>query len=163
MQTHSSRPTSENSKNILSANPNKAMQEMMNTIDRMHTVYERETAALEALDTKGFLSLQEEKLHTTKAYRTGIEEVLRRKKEMKTVDPALKTELTRMQRNFSDLSVKNMEALKQMQRTMERLANTVQRAARESVNKSRAFSYGESGKLESNERKSVSIGVSETA
>ncbi len=161
MQTHTS--TSKTGKNIFSADPNKAMQEMMDTIDRMRGVYERETSALESLDTKEFLSLQDEKLQTTNDYKSGIEEIMRRKGSIKAADPALKKELERMQVDFSELSAKNLTALKRMQRTMERLGNTVQKAAKESVNKHRAFSYGESGQLQKNERKSVSIGVSETA
>ncbi len=148
---------------IFSADPNKAMQEMMDTIDQMRRVYERETDALEKMDTKGFLSLQEEKLNATNAYKLGIEDVLSRKSEMKTVDPAMKKELKRMQDNFADLSMKNLNALKLMQRTMERVGSKVQKAAKDSVNKQRTFSYGESGKLEQNERKGISTGVSETA
>jgi len=162
MQTQTSQNSQAN-KNIFSVDPNKAMQEMMDTIDEMRNVYERETETLEKLDTKGFIALQDEKIRKTNVYKSGIEEILRRKSEMKTVDPALKKELKRMQSNFSDLSMKNLNALKQMQRTMERLGNTVQKAAKDSVNKERAFSYGESGKIQQNERKSVSIGVSETA
>ena len=155
-QTKTAKPT-------FSADPNKAIQEMMDTIDQMRRVYERETDALEKLDTKGFLSLQEEKLNATNAYKFGIEDVLSRKETMKTVDPALKKDLKRMQDDFADLSMKNLNALKLMQRTMARVGGKVQKAAKDSVNKQRTFSYGEGGKLEQNERKSISTGVSETA
>jgi len=155
--------TSNNAKGFLSANPNKAMQEMMDVIDRMRGIYTRETEALEALDSKGFMALQEEKLQTTNVYKSGIEDILRRKTEMKNVDPALKKELERMQSDFAELSSNNMSALKRMQRTMERLGQTVQRAAKESVNRQRAYSYSPSGTLQKDERKSISTGISETA
>lgn len=135
----------------------------MDVIDRMRGVYVRETEALEDMDTKGFIALQDEKIQATNIYKSGVEDILRRKCEMKAVNPALKRDLERMQADFAALSSKNMDALKRMQRTMERLGQTVQRAAKESVNKQRAFSYGESGKIHNDERKSVSIGVSETA
>ena len=155
--------TSASRKTFLSSDPQKAIQEMMETIDRMRNVYELETDALENLDTKAFLSLQNEKLQTTNIYKSGIEDILARKDEMKKIDPAIKKELERMQADFTELSAKNMSALKRMQRTMERLGNTVQKVAKESVKKQRVFSYGESGKLHSDDDKRVSIGVSETA
>ncbi|HOO82286.1 MAG TPA: flagellar protein FlgN [Alphaproteobacteria bacterium] len=160
---HQNQLLSSQKKNFLSADPNKAMQEMMDVIDRMRGVYVRETEALEDMDTKGFIALQDEKIQATNIYKSGVEDILRRKCEMKAVNPALKRDLERMQADFAALSSKNMDALKRMQRTMERLGQTVQRAAKESVNKQRAFSYGESGKIHNDERKSVSIGVSETA
>ena len=147
----------------LHADPNKAMQEMMDTIDQVRNVYERETDALDRLDTKTFLSLQDEKLQATNVYKTRIEEILRRKREMKNVDTRIKQNLEQMQANFAELSSRNMNSLKRMQKTMTRLGETVQKVAKDSVNKEQAFSYGNSGRLDSSERKTVSIGVSETA
>lgn len=152
-----------NKQGFLSNDPKKAMQEMMDTIDQMRGVYLEETDALERMDAKAFLSLQDQKLQATDTYRLAIEDILARKKEMRTVDPAMKQELARMQRDFSDLSGRNLTALKRMQKTMVRLGETIQTAAKDSINKDRAVSYGESGRLESNEAKRVSIGVSETA
>lgn len=148
---------------FLATDPHKAMQEMMDTIDRVRSVYERETEALENLDTRAFLSLQEEKIETTGVYKSGIEDILRRKDEMKDIDPKIKRELERMQADFVKLSSKNMSALKRMQRTMGRLGETVQRIAKDSAKKQRAFSYGQSGRMADDENKRVSIGVSETA
>ncbi|HPF79224.1 MAG TPA: hypothetical protein PLF01_08045, partial [Alphaproteobacteria bacterium] len=47
---------------VLSTDPNKAMQEMMLTIDRLRASLIEETAALKDADTKTFLSLQDKKL-----------------------------------------------------------------------------------------------------
>jgi len=164
MQTHTHSKNATNApKTGLSSDPQKAMQEMMDTIDRMRGVFEQETEVLEKLDTKGFLALQEEKLHTANIYKTNVQEILARKSEMKSISPVLKKELARSQEEFAELSSKNMKALKRMQRTMERLGTKIQRVAKETVNKDRALSYGEGGTIEQNKRKSVSIGVSETA
>ena len=46
----------------LSRNPNKAMQEMMFTIDRLRSSLIEETAALKDTDTQTFMSLQDKKL-----------------------------------------------------------------------------------------------------
>lgn len=150
-------------RNFLSADPNKAMQDMIATIERLRGVYTRETEALEAMNTREFLSLQDEKLQTANLYKAGIEDILRRKHEMKTAQPALKKQLERMQDDFAALSSQNMAALKRMQRTMERLSQTVQRAAKDSVNRQRAFSYSPDGHLQRDERRSISTGISETA
>lgn len=147
----------------LSADPKKAIQEMMDTIDQVRNVYTRETDILEKMDMKAFLALQSEKLQTTHIYKTRVEEILARKTEMQNIDPAVKTKLRAMQSDFADLSQSNMTALKRMQKTMERLGGKIQTIAKDSVNKERAFSYGESGKLFEDNKKRVSIGVSETA
>ena len=48
----------------LSPNPEKAIQEMMSTIDALRGVYIEETDALEKADTNAFLNLQDKKLKT---------------------------------------------------------------------------------------------------
>lgn len=148
---------------ILSRDPTKAIQDMMSTIDELRDVYITETEALKSIDTPTFLGIQNKKLSTAKRYQRGIEEILVRKDEMRRVDPALKKRLERMQNEFSDLAHENMQALERMQRTMERVGNTVRNAARDAVNKQRAYSYGETGALHRTENKIVSTGVSETA
>ena len=50
-----------------------------------------------------------------------------------------------------------------MQRTVERLGNTIRSAAKDAALKQRATSYGETGILDKGEKKSVSMGVIETA
>ena len=136
---------------------------MIEAIENMRTVYENETKALETMDTKGFMALQDDKLKVTDQYRYGIEEIMRRKDEIKEAEPELKQQLKAMQKDFVDLSAQNFSALKRMRRGVERLGDTIQRAAKESINKQNTFSYSQSGKIENNDRKSVSIGVIETA
>lgn len=147
----------------LSQNPDRAMQEMMDTIDALRGVYVRETEALESVDTKAFLSLQEEKLQKAQAYQAHIQELLSRKEEFRGVNPVAKKTLERMQSEFQELSSKNMDALKRMQRTMERLGGTIRNAAKDAAKKERAFSYNQSGQMYNDDRKTITTGLSETA
>jgi hypothetical protein len=147
----------------LSANPERAIQEMMSTIDALREVYIKETEALDAADTKGFFTLQDKKLSAARDYQSGIQQMLARKDEMRAVDPSLKIRLERKRADFAQLAEKNADALGRMNRCMERLGNTMRNAAREAAAKDRAMSYGGTGAMQVPERKSVSMGVSETA
>jgi hypothetical protein len=148
---------------ILSKNPNAAMQEMMSTIDSLRDVYTRETEALEAADARAFLEMQAEKMKFARQYQDGIGQILTRRDEMKTANPLLRRRLEDMQKNFSEISTRNINALKRMQRVAESLGNTIRHTARDAAVRQRAFSYGETGTFKSSEKKSVSMGVSETA
>ena len=161
--THASRSKTPHGAVLLSASPEKAMNEMMETIDALRDVYIEENKALEDTDTKAFMALQDRKFETAKVYQQGIEEILARKDEMRRVDPSLKRKLERMQADFTTLAAENKESLKRMQRTMERLNNTIRNAAKDAVNKTQATSYGECGRLQNTEKRVVSTGISETA
>lgn len=148
----------------LPSDPNKAMQQMMDTIDQLRNVYEQETEALGNVDTKSFLALQDDKQRAAEIYKNEVEEALTRKEELRKADPALKRNLEKMQADFSELSHKNMEALKRMQKTMDRLSGTLRGAAKEAVEKQRTFSYNQNGYVQSNKKKRISTGsISETA
>jgi len=147
----------------LHRDPNKAMQQMMDTIDALRSVYERETDALEKMDTNTFLSLQADKEIHALAYQAGINEIIARKDEMKKVDPALKDRLNTMQKEFSDLAVQNMAALERMNRAVTRLNGTIREVAKQEVKKQNAFNYNEIGRFEDSERKNISISISEEA
>lgn len=146
----------------LSRDPRIALEETIRTIEQLHSVYERETDALERSDTKDFLSLQHEKLEVATLYQNSIEEIKSRKEEMGRVGQDLKNKLKHMQRDFSDLAQKNREALSRMQRTVERLGNTIRSAAKDAALKQRATSYGQTGALDKAEKRSISMGVTET-
>lgn len=147
----------------LHRDPSRAMQQMMNRIDELRSVYEDETDALERMDTRSFMALQDNKIHHAMAYESGIHELMARKNEMQGVDNALKDKLRKMQEDFASLSQKNMEALQRMQRTMDRLGNTIRSAAKEEAKKQRVFSYGQNGEIDSDDKKKISIGISEEA
>ncbi len=143
--------------------PNHAIQEIMDVIDSLKGVYARETEALNGADARRFLDLQDEKLATAKKYQEKIEEAMSRKDEMKVANPLIKKRLAEMEKEFYDLSEKNIEALQRMQRSTERLGETIMGAAKNSVKQMRAVSYGETGAFHADEKKTVSMGVSETA
>ncbi len=144
-------------------NPNALIQDMMETIDALRGVYVRETESLESADTQAFLAIQEEKIEAARKYQEGIERIVERKADMAAVNPLLKKRLEEVQKEFSTITVKNLEAIKRMQRTTERLGNTIRNAAKESARRQRAFSYGDTGALQASDKKTVSMGVSETA
>lgn len=148
---------------FLSQDPERAMQEMMESINTLRGVYQQETEALITVNTQAFLDLQTQKLEAARAYQRGIEDILERREEMQTINPLTKKRLMEMQKDFSTLSQQNMEALKRMQRTMDRLSQTIRKAAKDAAHKQRAFSYGESGTLQGDDKKIVSTGISETA
>lgn len=148
---------------LLSNDPSKAMQEMMETIDTLRNIYVRETGALVAANTQAFLDLQQEKLNAARNYQRSIEEIISRKDEMKVVNPLIKKRLGDMQQQFSVLARENMEALARMRRCVSQLGETISNAARKTAKKQGVYSYGENGHLQTSNRKSVSMGISETA
>ena len=104
------------------------------------------------------------KQREAQTYRSEIEEALTRKSELRKADPAMKRKLEAMQADFSELSHKNMDALKRMQRTMDRLGSTLRSAAKDAAVKQRTFSYDQSGHIHKNTHKRISTGsISETA
>lgn len=147
----------------LPRDPNRALEEMAVIIKRLMDVYKRETKALEDLDSQGFLAEQEEKSEAARAYQHAIGEIVARKDEIRTANPDLKLKLEMMQDGFSELARVNMKALKRMQKTMDRLGNTIRRIAKEETEKHRTFSYGANGTMQTNTRKGISTGLSETA
>jgi hypothetical protein len=147
----------------LHRDPSKAMQQMMESIDRLRSVYEAETEALKRSDTQGFLALQDEKMSSAMSYEAGINEIIARKDEMKDVDPQMKRKLRQMQKDFAELSQQNMDALQRMQRTMERLGGKIRTAAKDAAKKNRVFSYGQNGQIADVTHKRISISVQEEA
>jgi hypothetical protein len=149
---------------IFSADPNIAMREMMQTIDTLRGIYVQETSALEQADTQAFLALQDDKLEAARKYQRGIEEMIDRSAEMSRVSPALKKRVDDMQKEFSALAQKNMDALARMSRCVDRLGNMLRNAAKEAATRERTVSYNETGRLHGRNNKAVSTGsVSETA
>lgn len=152
------------SQSRLSANPRKAIQEMMETIDHLKGVYERETEALNKSDVKTFMALQDEKISTAQIYQDNIAQMMSRKEELKAMDPAARNKLEEMQGEFSQLAKKNMIALKKMQKTMDRFGGTLRDAARDAVKKDHSTNYTAKGRMDLDEAKRITTGtISETA
>lgn len=146
---------------VLSRNPDKAMQEMMETINALRTVYEQENAALDASDTKGFLGLIDRKMAIARDYHAGAVQMLERREEFSKADPDLRKKLLDMQEDFSELSSRNLESLDRMRRSVRRLGDKIMGAAREAVKKD-SVNYEASGNLYDTDR-SVSLGLNESA
>ncbi len=147
----------------LSGDPNIAIQEVMDSIGVLRDVYAQETDALVDADTQTFLSLQEQKFEAARNYQVGIEALLKRKEELKDVNPNKKKQLEQMQKEFASLAEQNREALARMQRCVDRLGGTIRRAAKEAADKHRGFSYGECGNMRTDKKKRVTMGVDEKA
>jgi DNA uptake protein ComE-like DNA-binding protein len=148
---------------FLSSNPEQAMREAIQSIEVLQDVYKRETSALKQADMKEFAAIQNEKLEAAKYYQRSVEDIVRRKDEMKSINPAFKEKLKSMQNNFAVLAQRNMDALSRTQRNLQRVGETIQRAAKEAVRKNSTTPYGQHGKLEVQSKRALSTGISETA
>ena len=152
-----------NEMQALPKDPNSAVKHILGSIQRLASVYEQENDALSKADTKSFFSLQEEKLSAARLYEFGVKELLKRKEDVKRVNPDLQTKLKETQARFSELAQTNMDSLSRMQRSVERLGNTLRNAARDAARKDRIYSYGETGRVDNTHKKPISTGISETA
>jgi hypothetical protein len=150
-------------KPFLSLNPEKAMREAIQSIIILQDVYTRETKALTDADMREFAAIQNEKLEAAKFYQQSVEDIVQRKNEMKGVNPAFKTKLKEMQNDFAVLAQRNMDALSRTQRNLQRVGKTIQRAAKDAARKNSTTPYGQHGKLQNEDKKALSIGLSETA
>lgn len=146
---------------VLSENPAKAMQEMMDTINDLRDVYTEETNALQAVDTMKFLQLQDRKIAAARDYQAGVDQIMKRREQFKNTPQAVRDELKRKQEEFSALTCANLDALERMQKTVRRLGDRIMKAARETAEKS-SPNYGAKGSINKNKRP-VSIGINESA
>lgn len=145
---------------VLSGDPNKAMQQMMDTIDSLRNLYVEENEALEAADTKRFLSLQNRKVSVARDYQAGAAQLIERKDELQHIDTVLKQQLMGKQEEFSGIVAENLKAMDRLRRGVQRLNDRIMTSAREAA-QTKNVNYSEKGKLNKNER-SVSIGLSES-
>ncbi|MBI4031182.1 MAG: flagellar protein FlgN [Proteobacteria bacterium] len=146
---------------ILSKNPEKAIQEMMETIDRLRSVYTEETDALLQTDTMKFLQIQDRKISAACNYQAGVAQIVSRKDEMKKTNPGLHDALQKKQEEFAIVAVKNIDALTRMRRTVQRLGEHLSVAARAAIEK-KSVNYGATGSI-NRPKHTVSIGINESA
>lgn len=147
---------------VLSRNPDRAMQEMMETIDALRTLYVEENDALTSADTKRFLALQERKQDAARLYRDGAEQMIRRRDEFKDINPETRAKFTALQDEFSTLTSENLAALARLRGAVQRLGDRIMKAARDAAHKS-SPNYGARGNLNNTGKKALSIGVYESA
>ncbi len=142
---------------------NAAIKDVMDVIKSLGKVYSEENEALKKSDTKKFMALQEKKIAATHEYQSVMAQMISRKNELKTADPAMKDRLKKLHENFSAISEENMRSIERMQRCTERLGNTIRSAAIKTAHHQRGYSYGETGAISNiSRRKAVSSGLSET-
>ncbi|PCI99708.1 MAG: hypothetical protein COB14_05850 [Alphaproteobacteria bacterium] len=147
----------------LSKDTNTALREVASTINKMSKVFVEETDALNKTDRNAFIALQEQKLLTAQEYQSDMGQMIGRKNELTSADPAMKERLKKMQADFAEISSKNLEALSRMQRCTEKLGNTIRNAAIHAAQKQNGYSYGENGAISNAaKRKAISSGLSET-
>lgn len=147
----------------LSRDPNTAMQEMMETIDHLRDVYQRESEALRNGDVESFMSVQEEKLATAYQYQSDIQDLMDRGETLKEQGrKELIQELQAKYEEFTKATQHNVTALERMDRIMgrigERLISAAKRAAMQD-----SCSYSASGAIQGKARDVVTTGVIETA
>lgn len=146
---------------VLSRDPRKAMQEIMDIIDSLRLVMDAETAALKETDTGTFIRLQDDKIAAARKYQEGVTQMLARKEEMKGAPQALKDMLAQKREEFSQTADSNLDAIARMRKGMERLSNRIMQTAKREAEDARKFAYGAHGKLEGSGK--ASLGINERA
>lgn len=145
----------------LSRDPNKAMIEMMATIDRLRLSLVEETNALKDADTQTFLTLQDNKLNVARDYLDGMSQLIARKDELKKADEKIISRLEIMRNEFAHIAHDNHAALNRMKNGMKRLGERLMEAARETARKEKQFVYGATGHLQ--DSSGGTIGVNKSA
>lgn len=145
----------------LSRDPNKAMQEMMFTIDRLRATLIEETRLLKDADTKSFMAMQDVKLDVARDYLEGMSQMMTRKDEFKNADENLRQRLFQMRDEFADIAYDNHAAINRMKNGMKRLGERIMEAAREASRKEKQIVYGSNGYLK--QSGGGTIGVNESA
>lgn len=147
----------------LSRDPDKAMQEMMETIDHLKTVYAKENEALKNGDIYSFMKMQEEKLLSAYQYQSDIKNMMGRAQEIReNGSAALITEMKSKYQEFEEIGQQNKERLERMDRIMGRIGNRLIEAAKRAA-MSESASYSASGSISGKAKEVVTTGVIETA
>ncbi len=144
----------------LPSNPNKAMQQMMGTIDALREQMIAETDALKTSNTSLFMDLQDDKIIVARTYLDGMKELLSRSDELKGADPALKERLEVSRNEFAVVAKENLDALKKMSGGMKRLEGRIIQAARKEADKENKFAYGANGYLQNGVASRIGINES---
>ena len=150
-----------NQKTKLPSDPNKAMQEMMSTIDLLRHKMVEETDALNEANTALFMDLQDEKIEISRLYLDSMQDLLSRKDELKNADPSLKDRLEAARADFAVITKNNLAALEKMGRGMKCLEERIMVSARKSAKEQSQFAYGSNGHFQ--EGLKSSIGINESA
>lgn len=144
---------------LLARNPDKAMQQMMDTIDVLRMQMIAETEALKDTNTQEFMRLQDDKITISQRYARSMEEMIERKEEMRKARPALIEKLKAMRAEFATITQENIIEIEKMSKGMKSLETRIMEAARKEAQKGNQFAYGASGRL--NNGLTSTIGINE--
>lgn len=147
----------------LPSDPEKALLKTFEVICDLEHIYHDEIDAMKKSDTKAFLLLQDKKLQNAELYQSCVHQIMKRKAEMKDVNPDIKNMLKQKQAEFAELSRTNLNEIKRMQRAVSRLGETVRKATKDAAKRLRGVSYNEAGQMHNQEERTVSVAINETA
>ena len=97
-------------------NPGEIINDVMQSIDALRTIYTQENERLNEADAKGFMALQDEKSTHINIYRDRIENLMMNRDQVRAADPLLKKKLQAKQAEFAALCETNLKGLKKMKR-----------------------------------------------
>lgn len=160
-KTRSAEKTQEDNKKIkLSTDPNKAIEEMMITIDELRQTLIEETKILDDADSIRFMEFQDKKLKNARAYMNGMQQLISRKEEIRQADPTLKQRLEEKRAEFAEITHHNYAALQRMQHGIKRLGDRIIENARVAVRREKEIIYGSRGQMHLG--KKASMGINES-
>lgn len=148
---------------ILANNPSEAMQEMLEIIDNLHGILDKETKALETSDTQTFIGLQEKKYLAALAYRDGTRQISERKKEFSDMSNELRERFKIRKANFGLCMEKNEKRLRTSRRVLRKLSERLTKCALNQRNKAGNICYTADGTISAGSEKSLSTGINESA
>lgn len=130
------------------ADINVALLHTIIAVTALRDVLLKEVDALQQTKTSLFLELQNEKVEVARRYETLVNDLMARGAELKKADPKLKSQLERLQGDFSKVAKDNIYWIERMKNATQRLGDTIMKSARKSAEDQTRFAYGASGKMQ---------------
>ncbi len=143
------------------ADINVALLHTIIAVTALRDVILKENDALSHSKTAVFLELQDEKVEVARRYEMLVNNLMSRGEQTKKADAKLKSQLQRLQGDFSIACKRNLELIERMKTATGALSERIMKAARKSADAATQFAYGSSGKMQKGNR--ATIGVEERA
>lgn len=148
-------------KRALPRNTDRAVQELIRTVNNLEKCLRQENEALEKSDVPSFLALQDRKIEVTHKYNDAMQQLLSRKGELKALPPEQKQALLEARETFAALTRDNLAHIERMRGSIERLNGHIMHSARRHAGK-RGVNYSPRGHIQK-ETRSLSMGLNESA
>lgn len=148
-------------KRYLPRNTERAVQEIIGIVNDLTICLTEENNALDNADVPRFMALQDRKIEITHRYNDGVQQLLARKDELKTLSPEKKQELLKTRESFSALTRDNFEHIERMRSSVERLNGHIMTSARKHADK-KGVNYSNHGHIQK-ESRGLSMGLNESA